>query len=351
MSKTFLEINREIASLQAQAAIAKNKEIGDVIRRMKEAIAVYGITAKDLGLDTSSPPSGLPLPTLQSENPNRRGRKIGFRMPAKVKTLPATSKAPKFQDDKGGTWAGVGNRPDWLKKALAAGKSLNDFLVGAAPAPVKTFQAAPLLSAQAANTVKFMKIPQDTKPAKSIKIPKPPKFVKPIKVKTPAKKVKALKVPAPEAIKTADAVIVAKVSNAVRIPKAKPASPSAADVAAQIALTTQPNKGIIISKAAKVPENPQKPKNLLKLPKSPLGPKLRSTELAKSVNIDLTNGPGSGAAKIIKTPIKAEFMDPVSRKTWSGRGGRPDWFSKLITSGKTYEELRVKQPARTSNAS
>ena len=43
-----------------------------------------------------------------------------------------TKSAPKYAnpDDASITWTGRGRRPDWIKKALAQGKSLADFEIG-----------------------------------------------------------------------------------------------------------------------------------------------------------------------------------------------------------------------------
>lgn len=43
----------------------------------------------------------------------------------------ASKKAPrtiKFTDGKGGTWSGIGKRPNWFKDALAAGRKPEDLL-------------------------------------------------------------------------------------------------------------------------------------------------------------------------------------------------------------------------------
>ena len=37
----------------------------------------------------------------------------------------------------------------------------------------------------------------------------------------------------------------------------------------------------------------------------------------------------------------AMYKDPDSSKTWSGRGRRPDWFTKALAAGKRAEELRA----------
>lgn len=114
MSKTYAQLAREIESLQANAEAVKRREIPDVVAKIKAAIEVYGLTAKDLGLDVG-----------------QKGMKRGYAKAGKTSvTAPATPGAAKFRDSAGNTWVGRGPRPDWLKKALAAGRSLESFAVG-----------------------------------------------------------------------------------------------------------------------------------------------------------------------------------------------------------------------------
>jgi DNA-binding protein H-NS len=35
------------------------------------------------------------------------------------------------------------------------------------------------------------------------------------------------------------------------------------------------------------------------------------------------------------------YKDPEGKKTWSGRGRRPVWFTRALAAGKKAEELRV----------
>lgn len=113
MAKTFQQIQKQIESLTREAHDLRKKEIADVVARIKEAIAVYGLTAQDLGLAGT------------------RGR------PPKVKAVAApTPKAKKtrtvkvkYRDNAGNTWTGRGSRPRWLRDALAGGKSIESYLV------------------------------------------------------------------------------------------------------------------------------------------------------------------------------------------------------------------------------
>ena len=97
MSKmTLSEINAQIAELQKQAAQIKKAEFESVVADIKKKIAEYGLTARDLGLDSSKP------------------RK--------------SEVAPKYAKN-GKTWTGRGKRPLFVQEHLASGGSLDDLLI------------------------------------------------------------------------------------------------------------------------------------------------------------------------------------------------------------------------------
>ena len=115
MTKTYVQIQKQIETLQREADKLKRKEVDDVIAKIKEAIAVYELTAADLGLD------------------GKAGRGAGTRGRAAAKGRPARktrgASEVKYRDEAGNTWGGRGPRPQWLRDALAGGKSLQDFAV------------------------------------------------------------------------------------------------------------------------------------------------------------------------------------------------------------------------------
>ena len=115
MKKSYLQIQRQIEVLERQAEALKKAEVADVIKRIKDAIAVYGLTASDLGLGPAVSKSGAGRAAKAASGP-RAGKKLG-----KV--------APKYRDDAGNTWTGRGNQPRWLRSALASGRKLEDFKI------------------------------------------------------------------------------------------------------------------------------------------------------------------------------------------------------------------------------
>ncbi|SDH56032.1 DNA-binding protein H-NS [Variovorax sp. OV700] len=113
MTKTFLQVQKQIEQLQKEAEQLRRKEADGVLSRIKEAIAVYGFTAADLGLGKASGNVAL-----AKRGNGKKGRKS---------TKPATAAGvPKFKDEQGNVWSGRGPRPTWFKAALEAGKSADD---------------------------------------------------------------------------------------------------------------------------------------------------------------------------------------------------------------------------------
>ncbi|MCC9598391.1 MULTISPECIES: H-NS family nucleoid-associated regulatory protein [unclassified Rubrivivax] len=93
---TYAEIQAQIEKLQAEAEALRKKEIADVVAGIKAQIAEYGLTAADLGLAPKASRSRKPA-----------GKAL-------------------YADGQGNTWVGRGKRPEWIRAALAAGKTLDE---------------------------------------------------------------------------------------------------------------------------------------------------------------------------------------------------------------------------------
>lgn len=113
MSKTYAQIVKQIEGLKQDAERLRRKEIDGVVSRIREAIDAYGLTAADLGFAAKVKPAGKAAAPAK-----KRGRKA-------AKPAPVV----KFRNEAGGTWGGIGKRPQWLRDALAGGKTLADFAV------------------------------------------------------------------------------------------------------------------------------------------------------------------------------------------------------------------------------
>jgi DNA-binding protein H-NS len=116
MSKTYSQLVKQIETLKQEAEKLRKQEISDVVKRIREAIDFYGLTAADLGLGAGAKPV--------AKVASKRAAKTGKAAKSTKSTLPA-----KFRDENGNTWGGRGKRPQWLRDALAAGKTLSDFAI------------------------------------------------------------------------------------------------------------------------------------------------------------------------------------------------------------------------------
>jgi DNA-binding protein H-NS len=123
MTKTYVQIQKQIETLQREADKLKRKEIDDVIAKIKEAITVYELTADDLGFDAK----GV---ARRGTAARKRGRPAAKgKVAGKAGGKSRGAAAVKFRDEAGNTWGGRGPRPQWLRDALGAGKALQDFAV------------------------------------------------------------------------------------------------------------------------------------------------------------------------------------------------------------------------------
>lgn len=125
MSTSLAKIKSQIARLQKQAATIET----GIVARIKAEIEKHGLTVEQL-FGVSS--VGAARSAVKPKAAAKRG----------------PAKAAKFADGTGNTWGGMGKRPQWIRDALDAGKSLEDFLLtGKKAAPAKTkvaVKAAPV---------------------------------------------------------------------------------------------------------------------------------------------------------------------------------------------------------------
>lgn len=112
MPKSYAQLMKQIDALRDQAESVRRKEVAGVVKRIKEAIAVYGLSAADLGLSGS----GKAQRTVRGAA-------------AKAGKPKGAVSVVKYRDEAGHTWSGKGPRPGWLKAALASGKTLADLSV------------------------------------------------------------------------------------------------------------------------------------------------------------------------------------------------------------------------------
>ena len=123
MARTLSEIQSEINRLKKEADKIRSAEVKEVVSRIRKAIAHYGLTAQDLFGKAAAAAAGTA---------NGSGKKRGAAAKKGRAGSAANSKGPavvRYRDENGNTWVGRGKRPQWLRDALVAGKTLEDLAV------------------------------------------------------------------------------------------------------------------------------------------------------------------------------------------------------------------------------
>lgn len=113
MTKTYTQVVKQIEALKIEAEKLRRNEVDGVVARIRDAIKFYNLSSSDLGL------GGRPKGAAKAKPAAKRKKAKASKSQAAV----------KFRNDTGGTWVGIGKRPQWLRDALAAGKTLQDFAV------------------------------------------------------------------------------------------------------------------------------------------------------------------------------------------------------------------------------
>jgi DNA-binding protein H-NS len=117
MTKTYLQLIKQIEGLRVEADKLRRKEVKGVIARIREAIDHYQLTAADLGFK-----AGSAAPSAARKT--GKARKTAAAKPA------GAAAVVKYRDEAGHVWGGRGPRPKWLRDAIASGRKLEEFSVG-----------------------------------------------------------------------------------------------------------------------------------------------------------------------------------------------------------------------------
>lgn len=97
----LIEIQAQIAALQAQATEIKSRELNEKISMIKETMAAYGITVEQL---QNKPAKSV---AVKSANPAQ----------------------PKYTGPNGESWSGRGLMPKWMSALVAEGHSKEEYLI------------------------------------------------------------------------------------------------------------------------------------------------------------------------------------------------------------------------------
>lgn len=131
---TIAQIQRQIAKLQAKAKAietASNSKKVKAVQKVRQLMDKLGVTVEDLGggiqaaRASATKGKGRAAKKPAGKKP---GRKSGASLPVPI----------RYRDpETGNTWTGRGKPPVWLAERMKAGKTKEDYLIAAAPAPAQ----------------------------------------------------------------------------------------------------------------------------------------------------------------------------------------------------------------------
>lgn len=119
MTLTSADLIRQSEELRDQAQELMRRERPEVIARIKEAIAHYGLTAGDLGLGGGAGKAARTAAAAAVEPASDGKAAAAGTKRRKIRRTAAVS----YRDGQGNSWSGFGPKPKWLKDALASGVS------------------------------------------------------------------------------------------------------------------------------------------------------------------------------------------------------------------------------------
>lgn len=127
---SYAQLLQQREEIDRKIELARKKEADGVIKRMKEAIAVYGLTAADIfGPEKPARKKPGPKPKIKVSAPTRAKAPKPKAAKKKASPLKGVKKPVKYSDGNGNSWSGGGNMPNWLKAKIDEGHSIDEFLV------------------------------------------------------------------------------------------------------------------------------------------------------------------------------------------------------------------------------
>ena len=100
-----------------------------IIAYLRSRMAEFGITERALAEALAEAPAVNPPPSFTKTNGAHGAPKAKRPMP-QLPTLPRSEGcAPAFRNANGDTWDGLGDMPEWLKRAVHAGQDIEFYRV------------------------------------------------------------------------------------------------------------------------------------------------------------------------------------------------------------------------------
>lgn len=134
----LIDIQSQIQKLQKQAADIKAKEFGKTVQEIRDMMAAFGITVKDLQAangktrarkTTVKTKVAKKAAAKKATTRKTTAKKSASKKGKKTKT--GATVAAKYRGPNGETWSGRGLTPRWMSALVALGRAKEDFAIKA----------------------------------------------------------------------------------------------------------------------------------------------------------------------------------------------------------------------------
>ena len=123
----LIDIQSQIQKLQKQAADIRTKEFDKTVQEIRDKMAAFGITLKDLQTTKRKPRADKGKAKVKVK---RKVKVVAAKKTAAKKGKKAGSTvAAKYRGPNGETWSGRGLTPRWMAALVAQGRAKEEFAI------------------------------------------------------------------------------------------------------------------------------------------------------------------------------------------------------------------------------
>jgi DNA-binding protein H-NS len=124
---SLIDIQSQIQKLQKQAADIRTKEFDKTVQEIRDKMAAFGITLKDLQTTKRKPRADKGKAKVKVK---RKVKVVAAKKTAAKKGKKAGSTvAAKYRGPNGETWSGRGLTPRWMAALVAQGRAKQEFAI------------------------------------------------------------------------------------------------------------------------------------------------------------------------------------------------------------------------------
>jgi len=126
---SLIDIQSQIQKLQKQAADIRTKEFDKTVQEIRDKMAAFGITLKDLQTTKRKPRADKGTARVKAKAKRKVKAVVAKKTAAKKGKKAGSTVAAKYRGPNGETWSGRGLTPRWMAALVAQGRAKEEFAI------------------------------------------------------------------------------------------------------------------------------------------------------------------------------------------------------------------------------